>query len=70
MNEVKKIPESSKSQTELIIDKFIQNLKAYKEFNDKTLSNLKTLVSSGNLTQYKKIEIAIKAQTGDTNEDN
>ena len=67
MNESNK---SLKSQTDLIIEKFIENLESHPEFDNKTLSKLRELASSGNLTQYKKVEIAIKAQSGGENEDN
>jgi len=59
-----------KSQTELIIEKFLENLGTHQEFDEKTLSNLRELASYGNLSNYKKIEAAIKAQSGGENEDN
>jgi len=61
---------ANKSQTELIIEKFIGNLKIHPEFDDKTLSKLRELASSGNLSQHKKIEVTIKAQSEGKNEDN
>lgn len=62
--------DTNKSQTELIIEKFIENLKTHPEFDDKTLLKLKVLVAAGNLSQYKKIEVAIKAEAEGENEDN
>lgn len=61
--------ETQKSQTELIIEKFIENIKAHNEFDEKTLSKLRELASSKALSQYKKIDAAIKP-IGEENEDN
>lgn len=67
MSDTNKPPES---QTELIIEKFMENLQSHPEFDEKTLLKLKELASSGNLSQYKKIEVVIKTQPGGGNEDN
>lgn len=61
---------SHKSQTELIIEKFIENLKSHPEFDEKTISKLIEVSSSGALSQYKKVDAAIKSQIGGDNEDN
>lgn len=55
---------SPKSQNELIIEKFLNNLKKHPEFDDVTLTKLKELASSGNLTKHTLVEKAIKAQAG------
>jgi hypothetical protein len=67
---VSDINKPQKSQTELIVEKFIENLKSHPEFDEKTLSRLSELASSKTLSQYKKIEAAIKPQVGGENEDN
>lgn len=58
------------SQTELIIEKFIENLKSHPEFDEDTISRLREIATPKALSQYKKIEIAIKPQTGVGNENN
>jgi len=67
MNDANK---SHKSQTELIVEKFIKNLEVHSEFDDETLSKLREIASSGNLTKHKMVETIIKAQSGGENEDN
>lgn len=59
-----------KSQTELIIEKFIENLKSHPEFDEKTLERLKKIAYPKGLSQPQKIETAIKDQSGEKNENN
>lgn len=61
--------ESPKSQTELIVEKFIENLGIHSEFDGETLSKLKELASSGNLTKPEMVAGAINAQSGGKSED-
>jgi len=52
------------------VEKFIENLKAHSEFDIKTISNLKELATSGHLINHEMVEIAIKAHSGEENENN
>lgn len=61
---------NNKSQTELIIEKFLDNLKTHPEFDEKIIIKLRELATSGNLSQYKMVELAIKAQLEGNNEAN
>ena len=67
MNNAKSLP---KSQTELIIEYFLNNLEQHPEFDEVILAKLRNLVLNGNLTKHTLIEAAVMAQTVKNNEDN
>ena len=67
MNNAKSLP---KSQTELIIEYFLNNLEQHPEFDEVILAKLRNLALNGNLTKHTLIEAAVTAQTVKNNEDN
>lgn len=61
---------STKSQTQMIIDKLMQYLAEHSEFNSEVLTRLKNLAADGHLSKHEELELAISASSGGGHEDN
>lgn len=59
----------SKSQLEIILEKFFEYLKENKEFDAKTVRRLEALAKNDYLNNPKNIESAIKHHMGGKNKD-
>lgn len=57
-----------KSQTELIVEKFVENLENHSEFDNATKEKLKELSDKGNLTKDVLVEKIIEVKSGGTHE--